>query len=138
MSDLFEGLRAIINASSGLAFVPMPISPICCATKAAMHSFTQSLRVRLEGSAVRVIELAPPGVETSLFRGEFAEEMKNERGMDVKLPVRRAIAAIEACQQEITTGPGKALKVLSRLAPNFILGQLSKCGRPSPDLARIS
>ncbi|MES2265042.1 MAG: SDR family NAD(P)-dependent oxidoreductase [Pseudomonadota bacterium] len=121
---------AIINVSSGLAFVPMPISPIYCATKAAMHSFTQSLRVQMAGSNVTVIELAPPGVETPLFRKEFAEEMKNEKGMDVAVLVARAIAGIEAGKLEITPGPSMALKILSRVAPQFILGQLAKIGGP--------
>ncbi|HEX7678786.1 MAG TPA: SDR family NAD(P)-dependent oxidoreductase, partial [Thermoanaerobaculia bacterium] len=47
---------AIVNVSSGLAFVPLPISPVYCATKAAIHSFSQSLRVQLEGTGVTVIE----------------------------------------------------------------------------------
>jgi len=69
----------IVNVSSGLAFIPLPIAPVYSATKAALHSFTQSLRVQLEGSGVTVIELAPPGVETPLFRGEFAQEIKAKR-----------------------------------------------------------
>ena len=69
----------IVNVSSGLAFVPFPASPIYSATKAALHSFTQSLPVRkLAGTGVRVIELAPPAVETPLFRGEFADDEKRE------------------------------------------------------------
>jgi uncharacterized oxidoreductase len=40
----------IVNVSSGLAFIPFPASPIYCATKAALHSYTQSMRVQLEGS----------------------------------------------------------------------------------------
>lgn len=59
----------IINVSSGLAFVPFPLSPVYSATKAAIHAFTQVLRVQLRGTNVTVIELAPPGVETPLFRG---------------------------------------------------------------------
>lgn len=43
---------AIVNVTSGLAFVPMPLKPIYCATKAAMHSYTQSLRVQLKNSSV--------------------------------------------------------------------------------------
>ena len=42
----------IVNVSSGLAFIPKPLSPVYCATKAAMHSFTQSLRVQLDGTGV--------------------------------------------------------------------------------------
>ncbi len=57
----------IINVSSGLAFVPLPMTPTYCATKAAIHSFTQSLRVQLTDTSVQVIELVPPGVQTDLM-----------------------------------------------------------------------
>lgn len=118
----------IVNVSSGLAFVPLPLSPVYCATKAAMHSYTQSLRVQLEGQGVSVIELAPPGVETPLFRGEFKEEMKNQKAMDVKVLVELAIAGMEAGTLEIRPGLSNLLKTMSRLAPGFMLSQLSKLG----------
>lgn len=63
----------IINVSSALAFVPLPATPTYSATKAAVHSFTQSLRVQLEASSVEVIELAPPGVRTTLLGQENDE-----------------------------------------------------------------
>ncbi len=63
----------IMNVSSALAFVPLPATPTYSATKAAVHSFTQSLRVQLEASTVEVIELAPPGVRTSLLGQENDE-----------------------------------------------------------------
>jgi uncharacterized oxidoreductase len=116
----------IVNVSSGLAFVPMPISPIYCATKAAIHSFTQSLRVQLAATGITVIELAPPGVETPLFRGEFAVEMKGQKGMDVKVFVRKAIAGIEAGKLEIRPGLSNVLKIMSRIAPGLMLKQMSK------------
>jgi uncharacterized oxidoreductase len=119
----------IVNVSSGLAFVPMPISPVYCATKAAIHSFTQSLRVQLEGSNVTVIELAPPGVETPLFRNEFAEEMKGQKGMDVEVLVSKAIAGIEAGKLEIRPGLSNVLKTMSRIAPQFMFNQMSKVGK---------
>ncbi len=56
---------AIINVTSGLAFVPMAGAPVYCATKAALHSFTLSLRHLLEGR-VEVIEVIPPAVNTDL------------------------------------------------------------------------
>lgn len=46
-----------------------------------------------------VIELAPPGVETPLFRGEFAEEMKGQKAMDVSVLVQKAIAGVETYSQ---------------------------------------
>jgi uncharacterized oxidoreductase len=127
----------ILNISSGLAFIPMPISPVYCATKAAIHSFTQSLRVQLEGTGVTVIELAPPGVETPLFRGEFAEEMKGHKGMDVRVLAHKAIVGIEAGNLEIRPGLSNVLKIMSRIAPRFMLNQMAKMARPrtSPDLA---
>ncbi|RMR09488.1 SDR family oxidoreductase [Pseudomonas syringae group genomosp. 3] len=63
----------IINVSSALAFVPLPATPTYSATKAAVHSFTQSLRVQLGDSPVEVIELAPPGVRTTLLGQENDE-----------------------------------------------------------------
>jgi uncharacterized oxidoreductase len=56
---------AIVNVTSGLAFVPLPDTPTYSATKAAIHSYTLALRKLLEGK-VEVIELAPPGVQTDL------------------------------------------------------------------------
>lgn len=57
---------AIINVTSGLAFTPFAIAPIYSATKAALHSFTISLRHQLSHTSVEVIEVAPPAVNTDL------------------------------------------------------------------------
>ncbi len=56
----------IINVTSGLAFVAMASAPIYCATKAAMHSFTRSLRPMVRGTSIEVIEIIPPAVNTDL------------------------------------------------------------------------
>jgi len=58
---------AILNVSSGLAFVPMAATPTYCATKAAIHSYTQSLRYQLKDTAIQVIEIVPPWVATELM-----------------------------------------------------------------------
>lgn len=116
----------IVNVSSGLAFVPLPLSPVYCATKAAIHSFTQSLRVQLAGTTVTVVELAPPGVETPLFRDEFAEELKGQKAMAPDDLARRAIAGIEAGKLEIRPGQSNALKAMSRIAPQLMLNQMAK------------
>jgi uncharacterized oxidoreductase len=56
---------AVVNVSSGLAFVPLAVTPTYCATKAALHSYSQSLRHQLTGQ-VEVVEIVPPYVQTHL------------------------------------------------------------------------
>jgi len=68
-----RGDGAIVNVTSGLAFVPLPKAPTYSATKAALHSYTQALRVQLAGR-VDVIELAPPAVRTELTPGQSTRD----------------------------------------------------------------
>jgi len=89
----------IINVSSGLAFVPLSRAPVYCATKAAVHSFTQSLRSQVRQDGIEVIELIPPAVNTDLGGpGLHARDT----------PVEEFIAAVRAQlvegKQEITYG----------------------------------
>jgi uncharacterized oxidoreductase len=59
----------IVNVSSGLAFLPLVFTPTYCATKAAIHSYTQSLRYQLRATQIEVLELIPPYVATDLMSG---------------------------------------------------------------------
>lgn len=65
---------AIVTVSSGLAFVPLAVTPTYCATKAAIHSYTQSLRLQLRNKPVQVIELVPPYVQTELMGSTQASD----------------------------------------------------------------
>ena len=78
-SALLGGLKrqpqsVIITVSSGGAFVPHFFEPTYCATKAAVHSYTQALRYQLENTGVRVVELIPPYVQTELSGPQQASD----------------------------------------------------------------
>jgi uncharacterized oxidoreductase len=68
-----KGGAAIVNVSSGLAFVPLSATPTYSATKAAIHSYTVALRQQLKGQ-VEVVELVPPAVQTELTPGQSTRE----------------------------------------------------------------
>lgn len=124
---------AIVNVSSGLAFVPLPIAPVYCAAKAGMHSFTQSLRVQLKSTKIKVFELAPPITRTPLFTKDIhADEVKGVRMMDVSKMVSQAIKALERDELEIRPGMSNVLKWMSRVAPQFALNRLSKAADSKP------
>ena len=83
----------------------------------------------MEGTGVTVVELAPPAVETP-HRGEFAEEMKEQKGMDVKVLARHAISGIETGKLEIRPSLANVLMAMSRIAPRFMLKQMAKMAKP--------
>lgn len=116
----------IINVSSGLAFIPMAGAPIYSAAKAGLHAYTQSLRAQLAKSGIEVIEIAPPPIETKLFREEFERETKGAKPMSAETLVRKALKAIEAGKTEITPGPARALKIAGRVAPNIMFRQIAR------------
>ncbi len=72
---------AVITVSSGLAFIPLAMNPTYCATKAAIHSYTQSLRYQLKDTSVQVIELIPPYVQTEL---QGARQASDPHAMPLK------------------------------------------------------
>jgi uncharacterized oxidoreductase len=123
---------AIVNVTSGLAFVPLPIAPIYCATKAGLHSFTQSLRVQLKNTSITVFELAPPATQTPLLttEGFTPKDMKGAQIMDLHKMVAVAIDGLKNDRLEIRPGQSNILKLMSRIAPQFILNQLSKSVDP--------
>jgi uncharacterized oxidoreductase len=70
-----KSASTIINVTSGLAFVPLAMMPTYSASKAAMHSYSDSLRHQLRDTSVKVIELAPPMVATEFSPGQSKNPM---------------------------------------------------------------
>ena len=79
----------ILNVSSALAFVPLTLRPAYCATKAAIHSYTQSLRYQCRSTAIEVLELIPPYVATDLMGGK-----NDPRAMPLKEFIAEVIAIL--------------------------------------------
>ena len=121
---------AIVNVSSGLAFVPFPPAPIYSAAKAGLHAYTEVLRVQLRGSSVAVVELAPPGTDTALYHGEFARETAGTKPMPLGVLADKAVAALAKGKVEIRPGLSNVLNFMSRAAPTFMLNQLAKATAP--------
>lgn len=104
---------AIVNVSSGLALVPKEAAAIYCASKAALHSFSKTLRWQLEASRVRVFEVLPPLVDTAMTAG---------RGQGKIAPAQLADEfwqGFVSDRDEILIGKAKLLAWVNRLAPSM-------------------
>ncbi len=121
---LAQNKGTIINVSSGLAFVPLACAPIYSATKAAVHSYTVSLRYQLKESGVSVVELAPPAVDTAMNAN--LDPNAGVKLMSLDEFVAATIKGLRAGHEEIRPGQANQLRFMSRLAPGFITGQLAK------------
>jgi uncharacterized oxidoreductase len=113
---------AIINVTSGLAYVPMPLAPIYSASKAGLNSFTKSMQVQFSGSNLSVIEVVPPMVDTPMNRSSGT----TRKMMDPATFVRKALEGIESGQSNVVIGESRMLRIMSRIAPNMMLAQMAK------------
>ena len=121
---LKQGESTLINVSSGLAYMPLARSPIYCATKAAIHSYSMSLRHQLRDTPVGVIELAPPAVATDLGKGPGVPEMKYPM-LGLEPFMVQTMKALESDGTELPIGQSKMLRLGSRFFPSFFFGMLN-------------
>ncbi|MGN6619894.1 MAG: SDR family oxidoreductase [Sphingomonas sp.] len=118
ITRLLPALRArpeamIVNVTSGLAIAPNARSPVYCATKAGLRSFTLALRGQLAGSRVHILEALPPVVETRMTEGNTHK----------KLPAhecaRQIVGAMEAGRDEANVGMTRMLRAAYSVSPAF-------------------
>ncbi|MBX9814979.1 MAG: short-chain dehydrogenase [Proteobacteria bacterium SG_bin5] len=112
---LIGALRArpealIVNVTSGLAIAPSSRSPVYCATKAGLRSFTQALRAQLAGSTVSVMEALPPVVDTAMTRDNQHAKMSPEEC------ARQIVAAMAAGKAEANVGMVRVLSAVHNIA----------------------
>lgn len=104
-----SGAPTLINVSSGLAFVPMARFPVYCATKAAIHSWTMSLREQVRGSEVRVIELIPPWVATELGGPRKTVPNPDRAAMPLDAFIAETMQALASDAEEVAIADAKRL-----------------------------
>jgi uncharacterized oxidoreductase len=117
---------AIVNISSGLAFVPIAMMPVYCATKAAIHSFTRSLRHQLRGTPVRVFEAAPPTTDTGLDKSFAGAREQEYRGISPREVAEAIVDGIRADKYEMIIGEAEGLYQASMRDPEAIFKQLNE------------
>jgi uncharacterized oxidoreductase len=117
---------AIINISSGLAFAPISIMPVYCATKAALHSFSMSLRHQLRKTSVKVFEIIPPTVDTELDRGARDKRGQTDRGIRTEIVAVSAVEAIENDKYEVAIGQAQFLVDNSRKEPDVLFTRMNE------------
>lgn len=102
---------AIVNISSGLVFYPKTTTALYCATKAALHSLSQSLRYQCEGSPIHVVEVILPLVDTPMTEGRGRGKMPAE------VAARAIISGISKGRKEVYVGKAQLLRILNWVAP---------------------
>ncbi|MGV6876336.1 SDR family NAD(P)-dependent oxidoreductase [Pseudochelatococcus sp. B33] len=111
---------AIINVSSGLAFLPLKFAAVYVATKAALHAFTMALRADLAGGGVRIVEIVPPAVDTDLGGAGLHTE-----GVSVDAFADAAMSRLAAGELEIGYGPSDRFRLASRGEIEALLNDLN-------------
>lgn len=115
-SALIEHLKrqetaTIINVASVLGYVPMASAAVYSSTKAAMHSYTQSLRYKLRGSSVAILELAPPWVQTDLLNSS-----EESRAMPLTEFIAETMQLLSTDAKEVLVE--RARRIRSQTGPN--------------------
>lgn len=112
---------AIINVTTGLIYAPRVIYPFYNSSKSALHSFTQTLRIRLKDEKTQVVEVMFPAVDTPWHQGT-----PPKIAIKVDAAVAEMIKGLEGGKSEIKVGGAKILYLMSRIAPVFALKKINE------------
>jgi uncharacterized oxidoreductase len=111
---------AIVNVSSGIAFMAYAPAPVYSAAKAGVHAYTQALRLQLKDTNIKVFEMIPPGVKTNL-QNDWAVKPSPGMMMNVDKMVRVAVNGLLKDQSELRPTIISLIKFATRLVPNVLL-----------------
>lgn len=116
---------AIVNVSSGVAWAPMPAAPGYSATKAALHSFTQSMRYQLRDTPIKVFEVMPPVVDTGMpdslqGTGRTAKRMRPEQ------LAHEVVRGLQSDRLEMRIGVNRLMYWMMRIAPGLVERELQR------------
>jgi uncharacterized oxidoreductase len=112
---------AIINITTGLIYAPRVIYPFYNSSKSALHSFTQTLRIRLKDEKTKVYEVMFPAVDTPWHQGK-----PPKIAIGVEKAVAQMLTGLEKDKPEIRVGGAKMLHLISRIAPGFALKKVNE------------
>lgn len=114
LPHLLARRAAVVNISTGLVHLPKAVQPFYCAAKAALHSYTRSLRWALRGSSVRVFEVFMTLVDTNFHQGELPKTIK---AMTPQEAARLTLEGIRRDKEEIYIGKAGLARLLAFVAP---------------------
>jgi uncharacterized oxidoreductase len=106
-----QSAAAVVNVSSLLGFIPKQSAPVYCATKAAVHAFSQALRYQLADTSVQVFEVVPPLVDTGMAEGQAGHKITPE------VLVQEMVESLRRDRYEVRVGRSKGLMLLNRFFP---------------------
>lgn len=110
----------LINITTGLVYIPRAIYPFYSGTKAALHSFTQVLRLQMSGKSVKVVEVMFPAVDTPWHKGNAPKI-----AISPEQAVKEMLSGLSKGKETIRVGKVKLLYLISRLAPRFALKKIN-------------
>lgn len=116
---------AIVNISSGLGFIPLTIVPVYCATKAAIHSFSLSLRHQLRNTQVKIFEAIAPTTDTELDRGARDRRGQKDKGVPAVQVAAAVLQGLESDQYEIAVGMANMLRQAARTDPEQVFHRIN-------------